>query len=173
MKSLLSALLVAAVAIGVGLPEAASAATPQKGAYAKKTRATGYWYRGKFYYYARTPRTARTARSAWAARTAQAAGSKKWQLPEYAPKYSASGQYIPTQYIYQKTNGEFRILAPTPAPSAAVPARGAADLRRALQNINGANAPRPPAPPAPPAAGGTQGGGTQGAGGTTSGRSGL
>lgn len=175
MKSLLFA-LVAAVAVATGTP-AAQAAAPAEPAgattgqavsahvtgsphrhYTKKARPAGYWYRGRWYSTYRAPRAARTRPVSWAAR---AAGTKKWQLPEYAPKYSASGKYIPTQYIYQQTNGEFRILTPTAAPVTKGTPGGATELRRALQGINGAQnrpaaaagaAGAPPAPPAPPAA---------------------
>lgn len=182
MKSLVYA-LVAAVALAAGAPaQAAKAEKPQAGVtsgqavsahitgephwhYTKKK--TGYWYKGRWYPSSayRAPRRAAKP-SAWAA-TAKAAGSKKWQLPEYAPKYSAGGKYIPTTFIYQQTNGEFRILTPTAAPSAPAGATrsgtpgGAAELRRALQNMNQQGGAQPPAPPQTPGGGATApGGGT-------------
>jgi hypothetical protein len=33
-------------------------------------------------------------------------------LPQAAPRYDKKGRYMPTVYIYQETNGEFRILSP-------------------------------------------------------------
>lgn len=148
MKSFVLALM-AAVALTVGgAPEAAEAAAAKSG-YAKRTTTSGYWYRGRWY------PTYRRASSWRVSAAARAAANKKFQLPEYAPKYSASGNYIPTQYIYQKTNGEFRILTPTPPPAAkgkAATPGGADELRRALQGINGQGngGAKPPAPPQPP-----------------------
>ncbi|MEB3329484.1 MAG: hypothetical protein VKQ33_09660 [Candidatus Sericytochromatia bacterium] len=36
----------------------------------------------------------------------------KLALPQAAPHYDQKGRYLPTIYIYQETNGEFRILSP-------------------------------------------------------------
>lgn len=72
-------------------------------------------------------------------------------LPKSAPFYDTKGRYMPTTYIYQETNGEFRILAPggEARPAAPVGARGA---------------PPPAVPPAEaPPAGGPEPGGAPGA----------
>ncbi|MEB3197515.1 MAG: hypothetical protein VKP62_09960 [Candidatus Sericytochromatia bacterium] len=53
-------------------------------------------------------------------------------LPEAAPHYDAKGKYIPTVYIYQETNGEFRILNPKAQEQAQ--ASGAVSPRDALQD---------------------------------------
>jgi hypothetical protein len=46
----------------------------------------------------------------------------QFALPGAAPRYDQKGRYLPTIYIYQETNGEFRILgaAESKAPPAAV-----------------------------------------------------
>lgn len=91
---------------------------------------------------------------------------EEFALPGAAPRYDAKGRYLPTIYIYQETNGEFRILGaaeaktPPAAPATVgVPAQQAVPVgpgapAQPQANTGGAPAaPAPAAPQAPPAGG--------------------
>jgi hypothetical protein len=47
--------------------------------------------------------------------------ARELALPQSAPRYDKKGRYLPTVYIYQQTNGEFRILSPGGGAAAAPP----------------------------------------------------
>jgi hypothetical protein len=136
--------VMAAVAVATTAP-ATQAAEPQAPTGVAPGESVSAHYTGRYHthYTTKRWRPARTKR-------VPTVKKKTYALPQYKPTYSSAGRYIPTTYIYQKTNGAFSILAPTPAPKASAPASGSAELRRALNNLNRA-AQRPAgAPPAPP-----------------------
>jgi hypothetical protein len=90
-------------------------------------------------------------------------------LPAAAPRYDNKGRYLPTIYIYQETNGEFRILGqPEAKASPPVSAPGGAPAQQALPPGGGA----PPAPAAQKETSATPSDGAGSAGNSSAGTSG-
>lgn len=146
MKTLQLALMAAVAIAAIAPPAFADQADDEAAAIARAVAAAnaGTYNKSTRARSARAPRNTRTARATWQA--TRAAGTKKLQLPEYKPYYSAkTGSYIPTTFIYQKTNGEFKILRPTAASSAA-PKTGQGGVNAALTSIRNAPGGRPAAP---------------------------
>lgn len=130
-----------------GLPEVAPSATPPPGVFSQGQPAKSS--SSLRHSRAQKPPATRAPRSNRVSASPQPL-AREFALPRLAPRYDAKGRYLPTIYIYQETNGGFRILGATEPK--AQPAAGLTGAAPAQQSVPpGAQAPALTPPQGAPA----------------------